>query len=156
MAAWQDYQERAAYYFHLLGMDASVDEHIIGARGEHDVDVVVRGSRAGIEQTWLVECKLWRRPVNKLHVAALANIVQDVGADRGILLSETGFQSGAKKLASSSNITLTSLTELTAEYCIHWGTVVRAGPGWLTCTACGMVQATENEEPLENPEPQGV
>jgi hypothetical protein len=151
MAAWHDYQERAAYYFHLLGMDVSVDEHVIGARGEHNVDVVVHGSQAGIGQMWLVECKLWQRRVTKLHVAALANIVQDVGADKGILLSETGFQSGAIKLASFSNITLTSLTELTAECCIHWGTVVRAGPGWLTCTLCGIVQPIEDEEPLESP-----
>ena len=142
VTAWQDYQERAAYYFHLLGMDVNVDEHVIGARGEHDVDVVVRASQAGIEQTWIVECKLWRRRVNKLHVAALANIVQDVGADRGILLSETGFQPGAVRLASFSNITLTSLTELTEACCIHLGTVVEAGPSWLACTACGQVQPT--------------
>ena len=146
MTAWQDYQERAAYYFYFLGMDVNLDEHVIGARGEHDVDVVVRTSKAGIEQTWVVECKLWRRRVSKLHVAALANIAQDVGADRGILLSETGFQPGAIRLASFSNITLTSLTELTAECCIHRGTVVKAGPGWLACTACGsMVQPTDCE-----------
>jgi restriction system protein len=143
MTAWQEYQERAAYFFHLLGMDVHVDEHVIGARGEHDVDVVVRAGQAGIGQTWIVECKLWRRRVSKLHVAALANIVQDVGADRGILLSETGFQPGAVRLASFSNITLTSLTELTAVCCVHWGTVVKTGPGRLACTACGQVQPTD-------------
>lgn len=155
MAAWRDYQERAAYYF-FLGMDVTIDERVIGARGDHDVDVVVRQSRAGIAQMWVVECKLWRRRVSKLHVAALASIVQDVGADRGILLSETGFQSGAIRLASFSNITLTSLNSLTADCCLHWGTVVKAGPGWLTCTACGMVQPTEDEESLESTEPQSA
>ena len=34
--------------------------------------------------------------------------MQDIGADRGILLSEKGFQSGAHRLAARSNITLTS------------------------------------------------
>jgi restriction system protein len=80
--------------------------------GQHDVDVVVRTGRAGIEQLWVVEGKWWRRSVSKLHVAALASVVQDVVAERGILLSETGFQAGAIRLASLSNITLTSLTEL--------------------------------------------
>lgn len=145
MAAWHDYQERSAYYFHLLGMDVTVDEHLIGVRGEHDADVVVRTCEAGIKQIWIVECKLWRRRVGKLHVNALASVVQDVGADKGILLSESGFQSGAVKQASCSNITLTSLSELTAECCIHWGTVVKAGPGWLACTMCGMTQATDEE-----------
>jgi hypothetical protein len=113
MTAWHDYQERAADFFRTLGMDANVDERVEGARGQHDVDVVVRATRAGIEQVWVVECKLWRRSVSKVHVAALANIVQDLGADRGIMLSEAGFQAGAIRLASlSSNIALTSLAEL--------------------------------------------
>lgn len=145
MAAWHDYQERSAYYFRLLGMNATVDEHLRGVRGEHDVDVVVRTCQAGIKQIWIVECKLWRRRVGKLYVNALANVVQDVGADKGILLSESGFQSGAVESASCSNITLTSLSELTAECCIHWETVVKAGPGWLACTMCGMTQATDEE-----------
>lgn len=112
MPAWHDYQEQAAEFFRTLGMDANVDERVVGARGQHDVDVVVRATRAGIQQVWVVECKLGRRSVTKLHVAALAQIVQDVGADRGIILSETGFQAGAIRLASLSNITLTSLAEL--------------------------------------------
>jgi hypothetical protein len=112
MPAWRDYQEQAAEFFRTLGMDANVDERVDGARGQHDVDVVVRATRAGIRQVWVVECKLWRRSVTKLHVAALAQIIQDVGADRGIILSETGFQAGAIRLASMSNITLTSLAEL--------------------------------------------
>ena len=42
----------------------------------------------------------------------MAAILQDVGADRGFLLSEKGFQSGAIRLAERSNITLTSLADL--------------------------------------------
>jgi hypothetical protein len=112
MTAWHDYQERAADFFRDLGMDANVDESVEGVRGQHDVDVVVRASRAGIQQLWIIECKWWRRSVSKVHVSALAHIVQDVGADRGIMLSEKGFQAGAIRLASSSNITLTSLADL--------------------------------------------
>ena len=112
MTAWHDYQERAAEFFRTLGMDTNVDERLEGVRDHHDVDVVVRATRAGIEQLWVVECKLWRRSVSKLHVNALANIVQDVGADHGIMLSETGFQAGAIRQALSSNITLTSLADL--------------------------------------------
>jgi hypothetical protein len=93
-------------------MNANVDERLEGVRGQHDVDVAVRATRAGIDQLWVVECKWWRRPVTKAQVATLAHIVEDVGADRGIVLSETGFQAGAIRLASLSNITLTSLAVL--------------------------------------------
>jgi hypothetical protein len=38
--------------------------------------------------------------------------VQDIGADRGFLLSERGFQSGAIRSSKNSNVTLTSLQDM--------------------------------------------
>jgi restriction system protein len=112
MPSWRDYQEEAAEFFRDLGLEATTDESVTGARGMHQVDVVVRTKRIGIPQLWIVECKLWRRRVGKVHVLALGNIVQDVGADRGILLSESGFQAGAIRQAGYSNVTLTNLSDL--------------------------------------------
>ncbi len=43
---------------------------------------------------------------------ALREIVHDLGADRGILLSESGFQAGATEAAKLTNVQLTSLAEL--------------------------------------------
>jgi hypothetical protein len=65
-----------------------------------------------------VECKSWKVPVSKLHVLALREIVADIGADRGILMTERGFQSGAQEAARLTNVELTSLAtlEVTAGY----------------------------------------
>lgn len=71
MSSWRDYQERAAEFFRELDLEATIDQRITGARGTHAVDVTVRARRAGITQLWIVECKLWQRPISKLHVAAL-------------------------------------------------------------------------------------
>jgi hypothetical protein len=43
---------------------------------------------------------------------ALISVVQDVGADRGFLLSEKGFQPAAREATKQTNIILTSLAEL--------------------------------------------
>ena len=115
MARWQQYQEDAAALFRSLGLDATTDERLDGVRGAHNIDVVVRSRRAGLEQLWVVECKWRRRRVEKLHVTALVEIVRDVGADRGVLLSEVGFQAGAVRMAYKSSVTLTSLAELREE-----------------------------------------
>lgn len=112
VASWKDYQEQAAAFFRGLDLAASTNERIVGVRGSHDVDVAVRSETAGIKQLWIVECKQWKKRVNKLHVAALAEIVRDTGADRGVLLSETGFQAGAVRMARASNITLSSIADL--------------------------------------------
>jgi hypothetical protein len=50
--------------------------------------------------------------VNKLHVLGLRQIVADLGVDRGILLCEVGFQSGAAEAAALTNVHLTSLAGL--------------------------------------------
>lgn len=110
--AWKEYQEATAAHYRALGLSATTDETIEGTRGKHAVDVVVRGKRAGVDFLWLVECKWWNRRVSKAAVLTLSSVVQDVGADRGILLSRRGFQSGAPAMATKSNITLTSLEEL--------------------------------------------
>jgi len=46
---------------------------------------------------------------------ALSSIVQDIGADRGFLMSESGFQSGAIRATNNTNITLSSLEDLSGE-----------------------------------------
>lgn len=109
---WSDYQEETAALFRAMGLQATTNEIVQGARTKHAVDVVIRSNHAGFEITWLIECKYWKSPVSKLHVLALREIVSDVGADRGILLCEAGFQSGAIEAANLTNVQTTSLDSL--------------------------------------------
>jgi hypothetical protein len=112
MKKWQKYQEDAATFFRSLGLSAMIEARVRGARGEHKIDVHAKGSLHGIAFNWIVECKAWQKNIPKEKVLALAEIVEDVGADRGFLLSEIGFQSGAVLQAARRNITLTSLQDL--------------------------------------------
>ncbi len=109
---WKRYQEETASFFRSLGCDVEVDATVKGARAKHKVDVLVRFRRFGLETKWVVECKLWQTSVPKEKVLALKSTIEDVGADRGILVSSAGFQSGAVRAATSTNISLTSLDEL--------------------------------------------
>ncbi|WP_346837981.1 restriction endonuclease [Microbulbifer sp. SAOS-129_SWC] len=108
---WKDYQEEATEFFRSLGLEAETDVTIQGARTKHDIDVLVKSHHAGFDITWLVECKHWKSKVSKLHVLGLREIVNDTGADRGILLAENGFQSGAIEAAALTNVHVTSLVE---------------------------------------------
>lgn len=111
---WREYQRDAAGFFETLGMRAEVEAQVVGARAMHNVDVAVTFTAYGIDHTWLVECKLWRRKVHKAEVLTLRGVVDDVGADRGFLLSERGFDPGAVTAARLTNITLTNLEDLRA------------------------------------------
>jgi len=109
---WRDYQEDVAEFFRLLGCDAKVDTRIQGARARHKVDVWVTFSRFGFEHKWVVECKLYNRSIPKEKVLALKGIVDDVGADRGILIAESGCQPAAYAAAQSTNVELLTFVEL--------------------------------------------
>lgn len=111
-ANWKEYQEEAAEFFRALGLHAQTDITVQGVRTTHDVDVLVKSHHAGFDVTWIVECKHWNSKVSKLHVLALREIVSDVGADRGILLAENGFQSGAVEAAALTNVHITSLANV--------------------------------------------
>lgn len=109
---WRAYQIAAAAVFRRLGCNAQTEHECRGARSRHVVDVHATFLRSGIRCTWVVECKLWNRPVPKEKIMALKAIVDDLGADRGVIISERGFQSGAQDAARGMNITLvTSLAE---------------------------------------------
>jgi hypothetical protein len=109
---WYDYQEETAAFFRSLGMDAQTNVTVHGVRTQHDIDVLVKMHHVGFEVTWAIECKHWKTKVSKLHVLGLRSIVQEIGADRGILLCEAGFQSGAIEAAQLTNVVVTSLVNV--------------------------------------------
>ena len=109
--SWQEYQRAAARAFRDLDCTAEVDKIITGARGTHKIDVFVTFQQFGNQCRWVVECKLWSKPVSKDVVQTLQSIVQNVGADRGIIFAEGGFQSGAHIAAQNTNILLHSSLE---------------------------------------------
>ena len=109
---WREFQEETAQIFLAAGCSAEVDATVNGVRGRHKVDVYVTFKKYGIDCSWIIECKDWNSNIPKEKVAALQSIVNDVGADRGVVVSNKGFQSGAVRLANKSNITLASLEDM--------------------------------------------
>ncbi|WP_239341852.1 restriction endonuclease [Frankia sp. CiP3] len=109
--AWAEYQDDVAKIFSGLGFRVRTNERIQGARGGHDIDVTARMKVAGVEQLWLIECKRWTRSVPKERVLTLLGVVADIGADRGFMFSESGYQAGAFRVAANMNVTLTSLED---------------------------------------------
>ncbi|RTQ35672.1 restriction endonuclease [Variovorax gossypii] len=112
MPEWKQYQEEVASFFRSLGLEAETDVTVEGTRTKHAIDVLVKARRVGFDVVWVVECKYWKDPVSKLHVLGLRQIVNDIGADRGILLCEVGFQRGAVEASVLSNVHLSSLADV--------------------------------------------
>lgn len=109
---WKEFQSEVTELFRSVGCSSEEDMIVSGVRGEHKIDVYVKFRAFSLECTWIVECKYWNSNVTKEKVLALQTIVQDVGADKGVLVSRKGFQSGAVRCAQKSNIILANIDEL--------------------------------------------
>ena len=103
---WQDYQQAVASLFRELGCTVCVGIKIKGARGTHEIDVYVTLIQHSIECHWAIECKFWKERVKKRDVLTFKGVVDDIGADKGIMFSEKGFQRGALQVIHHTNILL--------------------------------------------------
>jgi len=101
--------------FQNAGCSATESKAVEGARGKHAIDVFVEFTMFSFKCTWIIECKNWKLNVTKEKVLALSSIVQDVGADKGVIVCTSDFQSGAIRCAQNTNIILTNLEDL-SEY----------------------------------------
>lgn len=109
---WFSFQEKLRDHFVSLGLDAETNVTVRGVRTQHDIDVFVKTKFIGQDVKWIVEAKYWASPISKLHVLGLRTIVDDVGADKGFIISKSGFQSGAIEAAQNTNISLMTYEEL--------------------------------------------
>ena len=78
--------------------------------GNYTFDVTVRFSALGADFLVLVECKHEGRKVERQAVQVLHSKMQSVGAQKGMLFSISGFQTGAIDFADVHGIALVQLS----------------------------------------------
>ncbi len=78
----------------------------------HNIDVFYQFEKAGIQHKVAFECKNWNTPVTKEKVAAFAKIVEDIKGVVGVMVSNKGYQSGAKQYANANRIITLTTDEL--------------------------------------------
>ncbi|MEM0978800.1 MAG: restriction endonuclease [Cyanobacteria bacterium P01_H01_bin.58] len=77
-----------------------------GAKGDYEIDASAELLVEAMKLIFLVECKHWSSPVSQDTVLAFESKLRDVGAHKGIIVSKSGFQKGAKKVATAHGIAL--------------------------------------------------
>ncbi|MGW2489575.1 restriction endonuclease [Streptomyces sp. NPDC001606] len=126
---WQRYELSVREMLKALDPDATVvhDEHVMGRLSgtRRQVDVLVTGKVLGLEITVAVECKRHQRPSSIEVVDQFIGKILDIGADRGILYSYSGFSSSAvSRAVGSSNPSVMTIALDTPEI------IERAAPGY--------------------------
>ncbi|MBK9981062.1 MAG: restriction endonuclease [Saprospiraceae bacterium] len=82
-------------------------EKLSGSGGEYEIDCVARFEVFhGAKITIIIECKRYTRPVEREKVLALYSKMLDVGAQKAMMFSTSGFQMGAIEYSKDKAIAL--------------------------------------------------
>lgn len=120
---WKDYEEITKHIYETLGKAAGVKIECYGksckikgkSSVEHQVDVLTSHSDGIHIYKTAIECKYWQENINKDIVMKVADIIEDAGINKGVIVSKNGFTPDAIKVAKYRNIGLVELREMTDE-----------------------------------------
>lgn len=105
----------------LADFDIKHDEKIDAYDGTYQIDVIAEFTALRSKIKVLVECKRFSEQVKRDIAMLLYGKLQSVGANKGILISTAGFQSGAVKYAKMHGLTLWQLCDRTIYHFVAAG-----------------------------------
>ena len=102
-------------------IDFTIDHNvkIPASDGTYQIDVYASFMAMGVRFKVLCECKQYSSSVSREKVAVLKDKLQSIGAQKGILLSTAGFQSGALEYAKAHGIALVQVYDRSCDFLCH-------------------------------------
>ncbi len=87
-----------------------------GITTSHQIDVHWEFEAGGITYSTIVQAKDWDQPVNKGELIKFKGVLADIpGQPKGIFVTKTGYQTGAREFADKNGIPLYELREVTED-----------------------------------------
>lgn len=124
-AKWRRFETLVADIQRELSPDAVVtqNEKVVGRNsGEpRDIDIAIRRTIGQFQLLIAVECKDYGRALHVKDVESFAGLLEDVGANKGAIVSAKGFSKTAVRLAKSKGIDLYRLVDTAS---IEWSSYV--------------------------------
>ncbi|WP_444894689.1 restriction endonuclease [Microbulbifer sp. TRSA001] len=91
----------------------------IGKSGaSRQIDVKVTQKTSFHTYTTIIECKYWKKAVERTTVDIVAASIEDLNASKGVIFTTRGYQQGAETYAKSKNIDIFVVRDLLNE---DWG-----------------------------------
>jgi len=100
---WSNYENQVFKVCKLYFPDANIcrDIKLDGkySKRKRQIDILIEENVGGNIITILVDCKLYNKKIDVKSVESLIGMVEDVGADKGLMITEKGYTLGALKRA---------------------------------------------------------
>lgn len=117
---WQAYESVTKYIYETLGYEFGIKIEgygdsckVMGKSGvKHQIDVLTSSSDGKNKYQTAIECKYWKKKVNKDIVMKLSKTIEDADIDKGIIVSKSGFTKDTIDFARHYNIDIVELREV--------------------------------------------
>lgn len=126
----KDYEALTEVVFRRLlaqsGVCAQVERDVIlhGRATKHQIDVTFEFAAGPVSYRTIIQCKDWGSAVKQEQVLAFQSVLDDIpGQPRGIMVSRSGFQEGARRVGEHRGIKLYELREQRDE---DWEGLIRS------------------------------
>lgn len=111
--AWRDLEARIGAYFAANGYETQLNVVREGrSGGRHEMDVFATKSDGITSFELMIECKLWQSPIEKDVVSKADYVVRDLGLNKAIIVSTSGWRVGAEHAAKELGIELWDAKDL--------------------------------------------
>lgn len=117
---WKDLQNNVSRILKECGLETYIEKTISTVRGNVEIDVYAEDKEQKPIVTYLCECKHWKSSVPKTIVHSFRTVLNDYGANFGLIISSATFQSGAYKAAEKSNVRLLNWIEFQEMFVERW------------------------------------
>jgi len=117
---WRDLQIQVEKIMKESGLIAESEKDIETVRGIVNIDVYAEDTSQRPKTIYLCECKFWQKAIPKSVVHSFRTVVNDFGANWGLIISSHGFQSGTFAAAANSNIRLFTWKEFQELFLERW------------------------------------
>lgn len=103
---WKDLQVKVGEILKQCSFDVSIEKKIKSIRSNIEIDVYAEELINKRSYKILIECKMWKSNIPQLYVHGLRTVVNDIGANKGYIISTSNFQKGAIDSIENTNIEL--------------------------------------------------
>jgi restriction system protein len=118
--SWQELQLHTSRILSEAGFTTEIEKNVPSARGISNIDVYAEENLSGRKNIILIECKYWKSNVDKSVIHSFRSIIDDIGANSGIIVTMNGFQRGSFEASQFSNVELVTWSEFQDMFLIDW------------------------------------
>ena len=118
---YRDYEQAVTKFYAAIGEPKGLakvvwNQRLVSKSGKpYQIDVLVKSSNGLQSVRAAIECKYLNRKVGRDTVSAFATTIEDVGVEKGVIVTTVGFTDGATMLARDKNISLVEMRQPTED-----------------------------------------